>query len=171
MVVLPVPARPCTPTVRSRASRIVATASFCPSVRIEPSRCAVTVSPRASAFPAPLPAFIIAIMERSAFSARSVTNARSERRRVASTRWPSRTIQSTASRISPIEWRPGEWASANASSSPAANTDCRSSRCRIPRSTISSAEGVGASSTGSRDMERDAAVSKPSACARPAQCR
>ena len=122
IVVLPVPAQPCTPRIRSRDSSTVRTASSWPAVRPAPARCAATSSAPASASPAPRPAFIAAITRRSAFSVRSVTYDRSEPRSCASTRWPSRTIHATASRISPSESRPGEWPSASASSSRSANT-------------------------------------------------
>ena len=108
IVVLPVPARPCTPTIRSGVSRIVRTASSCPSVRPAPARCAATAFSRASAMPSPTPVFIAEITARSAFSARSVTNARSVRRNRASTRCASRTRHPIASRTASSVCRPGE---------------------------------------------------------------
>ena len=166
MVVLPVPARPCTPTTRSCASRIVRTASSCPSVSPAPSRRAATSPSRASAAPAPIPAFIIAIVDRSAFSARSVTKARSARRSLASTRWPSRTSQATASRISPSECRPGEWPRASASSSCSEKTDCRSSSWRMQRRTIASADGLSGSMIACSERASASAVSRLNSCAR-----
>ena len=166
IVVLPVPALPCTPTTRSRDSRIVRTASSCPSVSPAPSRRTATSSSRARASPAPIPAFIDAIVERSAFRARSVTKARSARESVASTKCPSPTIRAIASRISPIECRPGEWPRASASSWCSGKTDCRSSSCRTQRRTISSADGPSGSTISRLERAILGAVSRPFACAR-----
>ena len=113
-----------------------------------------------------MPAFMVAITPRSAFSVRSVTNARSARDSVASTRWPSFTIHATASRTAPIEWTPGECASAAASRSCAPNTGWRSSRCAIARATISSAGGADISA-GPRDRT-DGAAPRPSLSSRAA---
>ena len=153
--------------MRSSASRIVRTASHCPGVSPASARCASTRPRFARGTALPIPAFIAAITLRSAFNVRSVTNARSEPRSDASTRWPSRTIHATASRTAPSECAPGEWASAAASSSCAANTGWRSSSCAMARPTISIADGDAAISAGSRVRTAGAAPSPDAEGARP----
>ena len=100
MVVLPLPAWPCTPITRSFDSSTVRTASLWPRVRRDaPSRFS-TVSPFASAVPLPRPARIDASTRRSAFTARSVTKARSIPRRSTSISSPLRTSRAIAASIS-----------------------------------------------------------------------
>ena len=85
---------------------------------------------------------------------------------LASTSCPSPTIRATASRISPIECRPGEWPRASASSWCSGKTDCRSSSCRTQRRTISSADAPSGSTIGRLERATAGAVSRPFACAR-----
>ena len=100
MVVLPLPAWPCTPIARSFDNSTVRTASLWPRVRRDARSRATTASAPVSANPLPRPARIDASTRRSARTARSVTKARSIPRRSASMSSPpdaSRAIAASTS--------------------------------------------------------------------------
>ena len=152
---MPLPAWPCTPTTASRASSSVRTAARWPSVRRPPSSRAATAVPSASGTACPRPSRMRASSCRSAFTARSVTNARSAPRRTVSTSSPSRTSRATAASISASVQRPGAWPSAVARISVSGITVRRSSACATARATASSGPV-----SGSRDR-RSGAEGRP----------
>ena len=100
MVVLPLPAWPCTPITRSFDNSTARTASLWPRVRRDTPSRASTASASASAVPLPRPARIDASTRRSAFTARSVTKARSIPRRSTSISSPPDTSRAIAASTS-----------------------------------------------------------------------
>ena len=112
--VLPVPANPCTPTVRSFSDRISFTACFCPAVSGPLRRCRSTVQSFIGALPRPAPLRINAIVSRSSATALSVVSpplpacpGPDPGNAGASCNRPSRWRSFTARSISPIEAAPG----------------------------------------------------------------
>ena len=144
MVVLPVPAAPCTATIPSWDSRIVRTASRCPSVSAVSASRSETRSSSAIGRDAPSAWRLWAMIPRSRPSASEVTNDR-PLGTWASTRWPSAMSPVTAASISPSSCRPGACPSAIARMSVSRITEARSARCSTARQTTSRALSPGGS--------------------------